>query len=180
MNSHKFVEQELKKKGLHISPITEDYINLRLNDFMKFVNDILEEYKDIYKLWEPKPVEWFINPMIDKWKFSYVIEKQNGEIALFNFTSVYGKNLHNHCTYVHKKMRGMNLAKYHLIKICQVGIENGFENYEGYWDKRNNGSLILHLKLGFKIVSMRKNEQLLLVGNLNEIKEYAMKQLKAN
>jgi len=167
---HDFVDQELVKKGFTIKLINEDYIATRILDCISFVNGILEEYQNTYNLWTPKPREWFLNPMIRKWEFSLVIEDLKNQIALFNFTSVYGELLHNHCTYVNRNLRGLGLAKLHMLKICQLGLDNGFKKYEGYWDKHNNGSLILHLKMGFMIESFRKNEQLLLVGDLLDIR----------
>ena len=62
-----------------------------------------------------------------------------------------------------------------MIKIATEGLKDGFEKYEGYWDKHNNGSLILHLKMGFKIEDMRKNEQLYLVGNLKEVRDRSLR-----
>jgi len=172
---HKFVDEELYKKGFCIKHITQEYMNLRLKEIMEFVNGILTEYKDIYKLWSPKPKDWFLKPMNRKWKFSFIIEKNSGDIGLFNFSSVYGNNLHNHCTYVNRIFRGIGLAKLHMIKLCQTGLDDGFKKYEGYWDKGNNRSIILHLKMGFKIETMRKNEQLLLIGNLREIRDQTYK-----
>ena len=169
---HEFVNTNLGNKGFKIRPVTEEYIVPRLNDVMSFVNGILKEYENTYKLWTPKNKEWFLNPMNKKFNYSYTIEDDMGKIVLLNFSSVYGDRLlHNHCTYVDKSYRNYNLAKLHMIKVCQRGIEDNLTDYEGFWDKYNNGSIILHLKMGFRIESMRKDEQLLLRGSLHEIIE---------
>lgn len=170
---HNFVESELKKKGLNIKLLTEEYIKLRLTDVMNFVNGILNEFKDNYKLWTPKSIEWFLNPMEKKWEYSYLIENHNKKICLLNFSSVYGEILHTHCTYVNKEYRNFGLNKLHKIKICQKGIDDNFYKYEGIWDKNNNGSIILYLKMGFKIENMRKSEQIIMMGDLYDIRNRA-------
>lgn len=170
---HNFAKEELKKKGFIIKSLNEDYMNERLNEIMQFVNGILNEFSGNYKLWKPKPKEWFLNPMNNKWKYSSIIENEENEICLINFTSVYSGLLHTHCTYVNKKYRNLGLNKLHKIEVCQTGLENNFLKYEGIWDKYNNGSIILYLRLGFKIESMRNDEQIVMVGNLEEIRNKA-------
>lgn len=170
-NIHLFVDSELKNKGFRIVKLTEDILHSRLSDIMNFVNSILVEHKSLYPLWDEKPIEWFANPMDRKFQYSYLILTDLEQIALLNFTSIYGANFHNHCTFVDKSYRGKNLAKLHMIKICQRGIDDGFDHYEGYWDKQNNGSIILHLQMGFNIQHMRKEEQLMLSGDVQKVKK---------
>lgn len=178
-NMHLFVDKELKNNGFQIVQLTEDLLQTRLNDIMFFVNSILREHKHKYPLWDEKNTEWFLNPMNRKFFYSYLILTDENKIALLNFTSIYGKNLHNHCTYVDKTHRGKHLAKLHMLKICQRGIEDGFDIYEGFWDKHNSGSIILHLQMGFLIYSMRKEEQLFLMGDMRLIQKKTLELYKS-
>lgn len=170
---HDFVDKELEKGGFSIKPINEDYINRRLSDCMSFVNGILEEYKNVYTLWKPKPKEWFLNPMNRKWDFSFTIENINRQIILLYFASVYDAVLHGHCIYTDKNYRGFGLAKLLMIKFCQKGLDCGFIQYEGYVDKNNNGSILFHLNIGLKIENIRNNEQLFVTGDLIDIRNRA-------
>ena len=174
-NYHEFVNIELKKKGFCIKSVTKEYMDSRLNDIMAFVNGILNEYKDAYELWKPKPKEWFLNPLNRKFDFSLVIEDFDGEIALLAFNSINNK-LHIHFTYVKKKYRSMGLSKLHTIKLSQIGIDRGFQSYEGKADKQNTGSIILLLKMDYKIESMEDNGLISFIGDLKETLEKTYKE----
>jgi hypothetical protein len=170
-NYNEFVDQGLKNNGLAIKRISEDYMRTRLGDIMSFVNGVILEYGEAYG-WVPQMEDYFMNPMNRKFDFSYMIERINSnEIVLFNLHSVYGDALHNHCTYANKKFRGMGLAKLHMVKICQAALENGFRKMEGYWPKRNSGSIILHLKMGWLIERMDERNKLFLIGDAELIRE---------
>lgn len=165
---HEFVDKELKKKGFCIKSVTEEYMDSRFYDIMAFVNGVLAEYQDVYELWKPKPKEWFFNPLNRKFDFSLIIEDNNGEIALLAFSSINNNKLHIHFTHVKKKYRSMGLSKLHTLKLSQIGIDQGLQSYEGKADKQNSGSIILLLKMGYKIESMKDNGLIFFIGDLKE------------
>ena len=169
-----FVDQELKKRGFLIKPLDEVYIKLRLSDCLTLVNGVLEEFKDIWQDSEPKSPDYFLNPLDRKWEYSFVIEDMQKNIVFLNFSTVYGNIIHNHCTYTDRNYRSLGLAKLHIIKLCQLGLDKGFHRQEGIFDKNNNGSLILFLKMGFKIEKIRKESQVVMSGDLVEIRNRAM------
>src|SRR5258706_4002954 len=152
INFHKFVDDNLEKKGFTIHHADENFIASRLRDLMQFVNGIMNEHNKVYG-WTPVEEKFFLNPMVDKWKYSFVILNSKQEICFLNFSSVYGVIIHNHCTFARKDTRGLDFAKMQIIKLCQAGIDNGFTHQEGYWPKSNNGSIILFLKMGWQIKS---------------------------
>ncbi len=102
INFHEFVNEGLAVNGFRISNITFELMQNRLNDFMNFVNSIRLEYKSLYG-WDIESREYFLNGMVDKWKYSFVIFNKNDEICFLNFSSVYGNIIHNHCTYAPKR-----------------------------------------------------------------------------
>ena len=169
INFHNFVDQKLAENGFFIRLITKELMEQRTDDFMNFVNDIRLEHKDIYG-WGAEPREYFLNGLVDKWKYSFAILNQDNKICFINFSSVYGNIIHNHCTYAAKNTRGYNFAKLHIIKICQTGIDNGFTHQEGFWPKNNNGSIILFLKMGWQIDSMRNNKELFMIAELEKVR----------
>ncbi len=65
-----------------------------------------------------------------------------------------------------KETRNFNFAKYHIIKLCQTGLDNGITHQEGFWPKNNNGSIILFLKMGWEIQSIRNNKELFMTADL--------------
>jgi hypothetical protein len=166
---HKFVDDELAKKDFKIVSITEKLMKDMLLDFMAFVNGIRNEYRELYN-WKEENEEYFLNGLVDKWKYSFSIMNGNKDIFFVNFSSVYRDIIHNHCTYAHKKTRGLNFAKLHMIKICQTGLDNGFRCQEGYWPKSNNRSIILFLKMGWQIESMRKDNELFMKADLEKVR----------
>jgi hypothetical protein len=147
---HHFVNNSLSSNNYKITGITKELMHERLEDFMNFVNNIRKEYNNVYG-WDPEPEEYFLNPMIDKWKYSFAILDSNNNICFTNFSSVYGDVIHNHCTYAGGNSRGLGFAKLHMIKLCQTGMDNGFRFQEGYWPKTNNRSIILFLQMGWQI-----------------------------
>ena len=137
---------------------------------MAFVNGVISEHKDIYG-WNPEPREYFLNGLVDKWKYSFCIVDQDGQsIRFVNFSSVYGDIIHNHCTYGHKETRNMNFAKLHIVKLCQTGLDAGFTHQEGYWPKKNNRSIILFLRMGWEIESIRKGTELFMKADLEKVR----------
>jgi hypothetical protein len=169
INFHDFVDTALAKNNFRIVAISEDLMHKRIDDFMKFVNDIRLEHSNVYG-WKPESKEYFLNPLVDKWKYSFTIMNQNDELCFVNFSSVYGNIIHNHCTYARKDTRSFNFAKLHIIKLCQTGLDNGFTHQEGYWPKHNNRSIILFLKMGWKIESIRNNEDLFMIADLEKVR----------
>jgi hypothetical protein len=166
---HKFVDQKLAEKGFRIVHADGEFVNSRVGDLVNFVNEIVTEYGEAYH-WKPVGEEFFLNPMVDKWKYSFVILNEKQEICFLNFSSVYGNIIHNHCTFARKETRGLNFAKLHIIKLCQTGIDNGFTHQEGYWPKHNNGSIILFLKMGWQIEKVRDNIELFMTADLVKVR----------
>ncbi len=166
---HSFVDKRLAENGFRISLITEDLMNYRIDDFMSFVNSIRIEYHDLYG-WNEEKKEYFLNPLHDKWKYSFAILNAEDEICFVNFSSVYGKIIHNHCTYARRDTRNFNFAKLHIIKLCQTGLDNGFTHQEGYWPKKNNGSIILFMKMGWEIEDLRNKQELFMIAELQKVR----------
>lgn len=165
INFHDFVDKELSLRGFAIKLISEDYMNHRLPEIMNFVNIIREEHGAVYG-WQAESKAYFTNGLNRKWDFSFAIERINTrELCFISFSSVYGDNIHIHCSYANAKYRNMGLAKLHMIKLCQTAIDAGFTHLEGYWPKHNNGSIILHLRMGWQIEDLRKEgNHLFIIG----------------
>ncbi|MFZ2322560.1 MAG: GNAT family N-acetyltransferase [Ignavibacteriaceae bacterium] len=168
---HNFTEQELDKKGFVIKSLNEEYMNNRLDECMNFVNNILNEYKESYNFWDLKTKEYFLNPLDRKWDYSFVIEDKTNDIAFIQFASIYENKIHRHLTLTKKNYRSLGLIKLHQIKLCQLGIDNGFKEQEAFCDLNNNGSLIVFLKMGFKITGIRKEVQASISGDLKYIRD---------
>ncbi len=169
INFHKFVDDSLAQHGYKILLITEKLMKERLDDFMNFVNGIRKEYSTLYG-WTAESKEYFLNGLCDKWKFSYVITDKNGRIGFINFSSVYGDRLHTHCSYAGKNTRNLNFAKLHMIKLGQSGLENGYTQQGGYWPINNNGSIILYLKMGWEIQSIRNDKEIFMIADLKKVR----------
>lgn len=169
INFHRFVDEQLAEKGFRIVLITKELMDERIDDFMAFVNGIRTEYSKIYG-WQTESREYFLNGLNDKWKYSFAVINEKNELCFVNFSSVYGDIIHNHCTYARKDTRNFNFAKLHIIKLCQTGLDNGFTHQEGYWPKHNNGSIILFMKMGWKIESIRNNTDLFMIADLEKVR----------
>ncbi len=167
---HEFVSGKLAENGFRIVLINHELMSARTDDFMKFVNDIRKEHETVYG-WKQESREYFLNPLVDKWKFSFTIMNEKDELCFVNFSSVYDKVIHNHCTYARKDTRNFNFAKLHIIKLCQTGLDEGFTYQEGFWPKTNNGSIILFLKMGWKIDSIRNNKELFMTADLEKVRD---------
>jgi len=169
---HAFLDHELGKKGFSFISVSEEYMRLRLRDVMQFVNGIRSEYSDQYG-WQPENEAYFLNGLDRKWDFSFAIEEiSSRRICALNISSVYGDIIHNHCTYVDNKHRGQGFAKFYALKECQMGLDAGFTCQEAYFPINNNGSIILHLKMGWKIKEIRKNgTQLFMIADLREVRD---------
>ena len=171
---HKFVDDKLAENGFRIVLISKEMMTSRVADFMNFVNEIRLEHRDIYG-WGPEQKEYFLNGLIDKWKYSFAILNEKNQICFVNFSSVYDKIIHNHCTYAGKDTRKFNFAKLHIIKLCQTALDNGFEQQEGFWPKNNNGSIILFLRMGWQIENIRNNRELFMVADLEKVRNQTYK-----
>ena len=174
INYHDFVDSHLNYNGFKIVLITEEVMNSRIDDIMEFVNSIRREHNPVYG-WKEETREYFLNPLVDKWKYSFIILNGKDEICFLNFSSVYDKIIHNHCTYARRDTRGFNFAKLHIIKLCQTGLDNGFTHQEGFWPKSNNGSIILFLKMGWKIQNIRNDEDLFMIADLEKVRDQTYK-----
>jgi hypothetical protein len=172
INYHNFVDVKLAEIGYKIVQITEEMMTRRIDDFIAFTNGIRNEHNSIYG-WKEESREYFLNPLKNKFKYSFAIINRKNEICFVNFSSVYDKIIHNHCTYTRKDTRGLNFAKLHLIKLCQTGLDNGFTQQEGYWPKYNNGSIILFLKMGWQIKNLRNNIELFMTADLEYVRNRA-------
>lgn len=171
INFHEFVDGELKRKNCSIKPVTEEYLRLRLEEIMTFVNDIRAEYSQAYG-WSEETREYFLNPMDRKCLFSFLIEKdQSGEICFTSFASVYDDRIHVHFTYAKEGSRSVGLGKLHSIKLCQTGLDHGFTRQECYIPKHNNNSISFYMKMGWKIESMRNEQELFLAADLKEVRD---------
>jgi hypothetical protein len=169
INIHKFIDDELEAKGFKIKLVTKELVETRIEDFMTFVNNIRTEYKEAYG-WSNEPKEYFLNGLVDKWKYSFVIMNKNDEIRVLNFASVYGKNLHLHFLYAHRETRSLNLGKLHMLKMYQTGLDNGITSLECFWPKHNNGSIVLFMKMGWKIELIRNNTDLFMLAEMEEVR----------
>lgn len=174
MNFHDFVSAKLAENGYRIAPVTKKFMEDRIDDIMKFVNDIRREHESVYG-WKQEKKDYFLNPLVDKWKFSFTIMNEKDELCFVNFSSVYDQIIHNHCTYARRDTRNFNFAKLHIIKLCQTGIDHGFTHQEGFWPKHNNGSIILFLKMGWKIENIRNNEELFMIADLETVRNQTYK-----
>lgn len=169
-----FAEDEIRKLGLTLVPVTETNINGRLTEIMSFVNGVRREFNYKYG-WQNENKEYFLNPLDRKFLYSYVIENEMKEIVFLSFVSVYGDRLHSHCTFTGKEFRSKGLAKLFLLKVCQKGIDDGFKTIGGFFPNTNNGSIRLFLKFGWQIQYMRNNIELFMLGTLNETAKNSMK-----
>jgi|SRR3990170_5202431 len=169
---HSFVDNRLNEIGYRLLHITKDVLNERIDDIMKFVNSTRIEFNEKYG-WEEETREYFFNDMVDKWKYSYGIVNEKDEICLLNFSSVYGDIIHYHFIYTRPDLRGISLAKLHFIKLNQVCLENGYMEMELYCPKNNNRGIILYMRLGWEIQSIRNNKELLMRCDLEKVRNKA-------
>ncbi len=98
-----------------------------------------------------------MNPLKDKFKYSFCILDSNNEIRFVDFASISDNKINNHFVFASKNTRGMNLAKYHIIKLSQTGLDNGYTEQIGYFSKKNNRSIILFLRMGYEISHIRED-----------------------
>lgn len=175
---HKFVDEKLMAEGLQIVLLNKEIVEQRIDDYLKFINSVRNEYKIVYG-WKDESKEYILNGLIDKWKYSYSIINKKNELLLINFSSLYGGNtVHMHFTYAARNSRNMDLGKLHMLKLCQTAIDNNVHLMEGFFPKYNSGSIILHLKMGWKIETMRNNFELLIQAVPEECLSKTYKLLK--
>jgi len=167
-----FVETELKSSRLKIIPASENYCLDNLEKILSFINTNRNEYAADYG-WRQEAKEYILNPLQNKFKFSYVISNETDEICFLNFTSVYDKILHNHCTYTSSVYRNKGLAKLHMIKLCSNALNSGFEFQEGFWPVNNNRSLILFLQMGWQLDSIGKDTQVKMIADNKIVRQKA-------
>lgn len=160
-----FIDSELKSKGLRINLLTEYVMRERLNDIMTFENNIRLEYKDKYKI-DIKDENYFLNPMDRKFSFSYFIDNENKEILSLSLVSVYNDKLHMHSMFTKSNSRNIGIGKLMYMKVCNNGYDKGLKQFEGYWPKNNNGSIILGLRIGMEIQSIRNGIEVFMIGDL--------------
>jgi hypothetical protein len=154
---HAFIDSELDKMGLRIELITEELMKKDLRKFSKFINDSFGEYYEIYKWRKHADDDYLLNPLTDKFKFSFCIKDREENLALVDFASVTEGMINHHIIFTAKSYRGKNLAKYHSIKLCKTSLENNYKQLIGYFSRKNNRSIILHLKLGYEISHIRED-----------------------
>jgi hypothetical protein len=152
-----YIDSSLRSKGMAIIQVTESILINRLDEIMNFTNGIIREHVDKYN-WIEENKEYFLNPLVRKFDFSFLIEDINThEICFLSFSSQYEKSLHLHFAYGDKKYRNLGLAKYNQLKTCNEAYNSNLLELEAYWPIHNNGSIALFLKMGWKITDIRKN-----------------------
>jgi hypothetical protein len=154
---HKFVDTELAKLGLRIELITAEIMKRDIRQFSEFINNAFSEYYEIYRWRKHADDDYLLNPLTDKFKFSFCIRDKQEALKLVDFASVTDGKINHHLVFTSKDMRGKNLAKYHAIKLCQTALDNGYREQIGYFSKKNNGSIILHLRMGYEISHIRED-----------------------
>lgn len=166
---HSYVDKQLASTGFRIIRITEELMKVRIDDFISFVNKIRKEHGKLYG-WKEENREYFLNPMKHKFKYSYAIINSKDEICFLNFSSVYDEVMHYHFAYAREDTRGLNLSKLHFLKLCQICLEDGFTRFEAFWPKNNNNSIILYLKMGWQIESLRNDKDLFMVADIENVR----------
>jgi len=169
INYHQFVDDGLAKLGLKIQLITEDVMRKDIRRFSKFINNAFAEYYEIYRWRKHADDDYLLHPLNDKFKYSFFISDSDAELKYVNFTSILDNMLKNHFVFASKNTRGINLAKYNLIKQCQTGLDNGYEKIIYYFPKKNSRSIILFLRLGFEISHFTEDEHLVAIGYNEEL-----------
>ena len=87
---HDFVDYKLNEIDLKIHLITEEIMKRRLYDFKDFINSIRREFSELYN-WNEENESYFLNPLIDKWKYSFAIVDNIENLCFVSFSSVYGE-----------------------------------------------------------------------------------------
>lgn len=174
---HAYVDKELDKLGLKIELITEELMKKDLRKFSKFINDSFEEYYEIYRWRKHADDDYLLNPLTDKFKFSFCIKNAEDKLVLADFASVTEGKINHHIIFTAKEYRGKNLAKYHSIKLCKTALENNYKELIGYFSKKNNRSIILHLKLGYEISHIREDGLIISYADIETVLKSAYKML---
>jgi ribosomal protein S18 acetylase RimI-like enzyme len=161
---HKYIDIVLKEKNLKIVRITKEYMNENLNGIMDFVNEIRFEHKNLYG-WEKESKEYFLKSLVDKWKYSFIIIDSLERPCMISINSRYNDRIHLHTVLVKKEYRRSGLSKYMLLKTAETAIDSSIPKIELYCQKNNTGALILYLRSGFEIDSIRNNKDILLLAD---------------
>ena len=73
-NVGNFIDRALEEKGFTIKLITQNYIYFNIEKIMNFVNSVFTEFSEQYG-WKSESKEYFLNPLNQKFKYSFLIEK---------------------------------------------------------------------------------------------------------
>ncbi len=174
---HRFVDEGLAKMGLRIELITEEVMRKDIREFSTFINDAFTEYYEIYKWRKHADDDYLLNPLTDKFKYSFCIRNLRDEIVFVDFSSVTDGMIDNHIVFTLKEYRGMNLAKYHIIKLSQVGLDNGYTKQIGYFSKKNKGSISLFVRMGYEISHIREDGLIIAYGDSETVLKNTYKML---
>jgi hypothetical protein len=166
-NINKFIDLNLKSKNLEIIQITYDVMNTRFEEIKTFVNSVISEFSDEYG-WKEESDQYFLNPLDRKFRYSYLIQnKDTKKICFVSFASIYFNKLHLHFAFGDSKYRNLGLGKLSQLNLYNEALKERIEMMDAYWPKHNNGSIILFLKIGWKIEEIRKEgTQIYMLGDI--------------
>ncbi len=154
---NKKITEVLLKKGFRIAPITEDIMKERLSEIKFFMNTIMAEYSEIYG-WKEENDDYFLNPLVRKFDFSFMIEHiDTCKICFISISSIYDKALHLHSFFGSKEIRNFGLGKIIQLRLANEAVHHNLSEMSAYTPRTNNKSIILFLKMGWQIMEIRKN-----------------------
>lgn len=167
---NQIINSFLNSNNLDLIQINENYLKNNLGEIKTFVNNIILEHKDKYN-WELLDDEYFINPLINKFNFSYLLkDNKTNKIVFINFSSQYNDLIHSHFWFCHPNYRGKNLARIITLNLTRVAKQFNLTKINAYWPINNKGSLILFMKLGFIINDLIKNKtQIVMESNVKNL-----------
>ena len=158
------IEEKLKNSGFTISILNKSLMTDKLPEIMDLVNGVRLEYSSKYCWTEEKP-EYFLKDIPGKWKYSFAVFDKSGKICMVSINSLYDTSIHFHAVYTGKKFRSLNLTKFVLLKTADAALKNSIPKLELYCQKNNTSAIILYLKTGFEINSIRNNKDILLTAD---------------
>lgn len=175
---NQIINSFLTFNNLDLIQINEDYLNNNLKEIKSFVNDIISENQDKYN-WTQLDDRYFINPLVNKFTFSYLLkDNKTSKIVFINFSSQYNELIHLHFSFCHSNYRGKNLSKIITLNLIRVAKKYNFKKINGYWPINNTGSLILFMKLGFKINDLIKNKtQIVMEAQVDDLEANLIRSL---
>lgn len=165
--TNKKITEVLLKKGFRITLITEDMMKERLSEIKFFMNTIMAEYTEIYG-WKEENDDYFLNPLVRKFDFSFMIEHIDScKICFISISSIYDKVLHLHSFFGSKEFRNFGLGKIIQLRLANEAVHHNLSEMSAYTPRINNKSIILFLKMGWQIIEIRKNgTQIYMLGNV--------------